>query len=308
MSDIETPNNDTPTLTPDQTVVGYEALCKTVEDNEGLLLIVSTFHLTPEELKEFSIPTKVTDPESVFDLYALELNEDQSFDELYQEKILPVREMATWQLMYLVDPGRSITSLVFPQGQSMPDQQASNTYNILNYNLATLVRDTALDATQETKDGLSENFPALKGAFEVCQTQYRVFFDHRQTSFSVLNVDTFTPLPIKDVVCVQDVITQTTLMIDPRRAVDFTPLGKDIDTPSLGGGILIPPMEEKGREVGRYYGYITGAEGQHVLMDLVTGLTLAVSDDALGELMYLPFDQALQSSKPDTANDTTWWV
>lgn len=286
---------------PVSSIVGYEALCSELLKNDKLLLISTAFSVDPEKIKEFNLPEQITRDDNVFDLYAIDMDEETPFDELFQKNILTIREMNSWQLMYLVDPGRTITSMVFPQGQSMPDESMSTTYNILNYGIATLVRDKALDIEQASKDGLSENFPALKEAFDVCQTQYRVVFDHRKTTFSVLNVDTFTPLPIKDVVCVVDAITQTKLMIDPRRAVDYVPLG-DLDGevgPTLGGGILLPPLNDKASEVGRYYSYVTTVDDNHLLMDLVTGHTTVVATDALHEMMWVPFSDSIKEEEKE---------
>lgn len=292
----EAPVNDYPAPTPTQSVVGYEALCDTIASNDKLLLIATAFHVDPDKIKDFNLPALITQDDNVFDLYEIDMDEDTPFDELFQKNILSIREMPMWQLMYLVDPGRTITSMVFPKGQSVPEQSMSATYNILNYGIATLIRDTALDIEQNSKDGLADSFPALKEAFDVCQTQYRLVFDHRKTTFTVLNVDTFTPLPIKDVVCVVDAITQTKLMIDPRRATDYVPLGDLDDRPTLmiGQGILLPPLNDKTGEVGRHYCYVAGMDdGVHLLLDLVTGLTLNVEDSALSEMMWVPFEQAL---------------
>lgn len=290
--------SDTQELTPNQSVVGYDALCAAIQDNENLIMIATGFDVDPEKIKEFNLPEQVTRDDNVFDIYDITMGADESFDELFKDTIMSIRELNLWQMIYLVDPGRTITSMVFPQGQTMPDESMSNTYNILNYNIATLVRDKALDIEQASKDGLSENFPALKEAFEVCQTQYRVVFDHRKTTFGVLNVDTFTPLPIKDVVCVVDAITQTKLMIDPRRAVELPSLGDVESAPQLviGQGLLLPPVESKAVEIGRYYSYVTPLDDNHLIMDLVTGLTLTVDQSALNEMTWVAFNEALSQS------------
>lgn len=294
----------TETPTPNISVVGYDALCAELATNDRLMLVATQFHVAPEEVEDFNLPGLITRDDNVFDLYEIDLEPDTPFDELFKNNIMTIREMGAWQLMYLVDPGRTITSMVFPQGQSMPDQSMSNTYNILNYEIGQLVRDTALDIEQASKDGLSENFPALKDAFEVCQTQYRLVFDHHKTTFTVLNVDTFTPLPIKDVVCVVDAITQTKLMIDPRRAVDFVPLSSTEQSSELmiGQGLLLPPLSSKSSEVGRYFSYVTDIEDNHLLLDMVTGLSKVVTPEALGEMMWVPFDKALEATETPTAH------
>jgi len=295
---------DTQKLTPNQSIVGYEALCDALVENEKLLLISSAFQVNPEEVKEFNLPAQVTRDDSVFDIYEIDMPEDTPFDELFKNTIMNIRELNAWQMMYLVDPGRSITSMVFAHGQTMPDESMSNTYNILNYNIATLIRDSSLDIEQTSKDGLSENFPALKDAFDVCQTQYRLVFDHKKTTFTVLNVDTFTPLPIKDVVCVVDAITQTKLMIDPRRAVTIATLGEQEVMPelTLGRGLLLPPVKDKTTELGRYYSYVATVDDNHILIDLVTGLTLTVTTDALKEMTWVPFNSALESNDTPTTH------
>ena len=302
MTDSTAPEVGTeyPAPKPTQSVVGYETLCEVLEANDKLLLVATGFHVDAEKVKEFNLSELITRDDNVFDLYELDMDADTAFDELFQKNIMSIREMGMWQLMYLMDPGRTITSMVFPYGQTMPDQSMSTTYNILNYGIATLIRDEALDIEQNSKDGLSENFPVLKDVFDICQTQYRLVFDHKKTTFTVLNVDTFTPLPIKDVVCVVDAITQTKLMIDPRRAVDFIPLGSLSEMPYLriGKGLLLPPLSDKTSEVGRHYCYVAEGDESHLLMDLVTGLTLMVETSALKEMMWVEFDKALDD---DTA-------
>lgn len=284
---------------PITSVVGYDALCDAVQEYEGLLMISTTFQIAEEDKESFTLPKELMREDAVFDLYLIDTDDDTPFEVLHKESILPIRRLSDWQLVYLVDPGRTITSLVYQPNQNVPMPETSNSYNVLNYGITTLVRDTTLDIQDESRDTLIEEFPQLAPQFEVCQTQYRAVLDHKKTSFTVLNVDTFVPLPIRDVVCVQDPVSQVTLMLDPSKATDFTPLGEEanVDALILGDGLLLPPLEE-GRELGRYYGYVTRMDKDddtiHMLLDLVTGLRVHVADEALREMMWVPFDQALQ--------------